>query len=194
MRTINIRFLRVISYVVAAIVLGFLIEVLLSTQSGWQFGHTQSGHLVGWGGLALILSVFVYSVKKRDPRQVTWPKAWFFVHQAAGIAGPLLILIHAGPHFHALVPMLALIAMGIVSVSGIIGVAVHRKAISLLKTQRQELLALGLAEHDVEERLYALASDERTFRIWQLIHVPMVMLFSVLVIAHIGGALFFGGF
>ncbi|NOS88069.1 MAG: hypothetical protein HOP34_05920 [Methylococcaceae bacterium] len=194
MNPITQRFLTVISCAAIAIALGFLLEVLLSFQSGWQFGHTQTGHLVGWAGLAVILAVFVYSVKKRHARTKGWPKAWFLVHQVAGVGGPLLIIIHAGPHFHALVPTLALLAMAIVTLSGIIGVVVHRKALRLLNSKRKELLAQGLTRQDAEELLFALASDEETFRIWQMIHVPMVMIFLVLMISHIFGALYFGGF
>lgn len=193
MTTITKRFLNVIGFIIVAIAVGFLIEVLLSLPSGWRFGHTQTGHLVGWGGLAVILSVFVYSIKKRYRRKAGWPKGWFLVHQVAGVVGPLLILVHAGAHFHALVPTLTLLALGMVAVSGIIGVAVHRKAVSLLGIKRQELLIQGLSHEDVEDRLYDLASDEETFRVWQIIHVPMVMIFLVLLIAHIIGALYFGG-
>lgn len=187
------RFLTVISCVVIAIATGFLVEVLLSFHSGWQFGHTQSGHIVGWVGLAVIMTVFVYSVKKRYARKSGWPKGWFLMHKVAGIVGPLLIVTHAGPHFHALVPILALLAMVIVTVSGVIGVAVHRKVRSLLNTKREELVAQGLSHQEVDERLFDLASDEETFRIWQIIHMPMVMIFLVLVIAHIFSALYFGG-
>jgi len=193
MTTITKRFLTVIICVVTAIAVGFLIEILLSFQSGWQFGHTQTGHIVGWVGFAVILTVFVYSVKKRFARKSGWPKSWFLVHQVAGVVGPLLIVVHAGPHFHALVPTLTLLAMGIVAVSGIIGVVVHRKVISQLNTKRKELLTKGFSHKDVEEKLFDLASDEETFRIWQIIHVPMVMIFLVLVITHVFGALYFGG-
>jgi len=193
MTVVTGRFLIVIGCVVAIIVGGFLIEVLLSLQSGWLFGHTQTGHVVGWIGLAVILTVFVYPIKKRDGRESGWPKGWFMVHQAAGIVGPLLILIHAGPHFHALVPILALLAMIIVVVSGVIGVAVHRKALRLLNAARRELLSQGLSYEDAEDRLYDLASGEETFRIWQMIHTPVVVMFLVLVIAHVLGALYFGG-
>ncbi|WP_367154119.1 hypothetical protein [Methylomonas sp. HYX-M1] len=193
MTTITKRFLILISCVLAAIGVAFLIEVLFSFQSGWQFGHTQIGHVVGWVGFAVILTVFVYSVKKRYGGKAGWPKGWFLVHQVAGIVGPILIVIHAGPHFHALVPTLALLAMGVVTVSGLIGVAVHRKAISLLNAQRKELISQGLSQEDIEDRLFDLASDEETFRIWQIIHVPMVMIFLVLVITHVLGALYLGG-
>lgn len=193
MTIITKRFFTVLLAAIALLIVGLLIEELLSIRSGSLFGHTQTGHIVGWAGLAVIFSVFVYSVKKRFGRKAGWPKAWFMVHQVAGILGPLLILIQAGSHFHALVPLLTLIVMGIVVVSGVIGVAVHRKALALLKNTRKELVSLGLSQADIEDRLYDLVSGEETFRVWQIIHVPMVMLFLALVVLHVFGALYFGG-
>jgi hypothetical protein len=193
MTLITKRFLSVIAFVLATLAAGLLIELLLSFKTGWQFGHTQSGHIMGWLGLAVILLIFGYSIKKRYGAKSGWPKGWFRVHQAAGIMGPLLIFVHAGPHFHALVPFFALIAMGIVMASGVIGVFVHRKAVSMLNTKRKELLSQELTQEEVQDKLFDLASDEETFRIWQTIHVPMVMIFVVLTLAHVGGALYFGG-
>ncbi|MEQ1636330.1 MAG: hypothetical protein ABL903_06535 [Methylococcales bacterium] len=193
--TITQRFLTVIGLVGLAIIIGLLAEALLSIRFSTLFGHTQQGHMVGWIGLAVMLSVFVYSVKKRQSQRQksAWPKGWFWVHQVAGVVAPVLILIHAGSHFHALVPLLALVTMGIVALTGLIGVAVHRKALGLLKNTRQELLSQGLSPEVVEAQLYDLASSEETFRLWQLIHVPMVILFLVLLTAHILGALYYGG-
>jgi hypothetical protein len=193
MSLVTQRFITVLFSVAVAIATGFLIEVFLSFNSGSLFGHTQTGHVVGWIGLFVILTVFPYSVKKRSGRKSGWPKNWFMVHQIAGIIGPLLILIHAGPHFHALVPLLTLLAMAIVVISGLIGVVVHRKALTLLNKTRKDLVNQGLAGEDLEDRLYDLASGEETFRIWQIIHVPMVMLFLALVVTHVIGALYFGG-
>ena len=193
MTIITKRFITVIIAAIALLMAGFLIEEILSNRSGSLFGHSQIGHVVGWAGLAVILTVFIYSIKKRFGRKAGWPKAWFMVHQVAGIIGPLLVLIHAGSHFHALVPLLTLIFMGIVAVSGAIGVAVHRKALSLLNSTRKELVSLGLSQADIEDRLYDLVSGEETFRVWQIIHVPMVMLFLALVLLHVFGALYFGG-
>lgn len=187
------RFLIVMVCIGAAIAAGLLIEVLLTFQSDWPFGHTQSGHVVGWAGLTVILSVFIYSIKKRASRKAGWPKGWFFVHKVAGIVGPMLILVHAGPHFHALIPMLALVTMGIVVVSGVTGLVVHRQAVGLLKHSRKELLGQGLSDEEVEDRLYGLASGEEIFRVWQMIHAPLVALFIALAMAHVFGALYFGG-
>lgn len=193
MNIITKRFLTVIIAAIALLIVGLSIEVILSIQSGSLFGHTQKGHLVGWAGLAAILPVFIYSFKKRFDSKGRWPKAWFMVHQVAGIIGPLLILIHAGPHFHALVPMFSMLAMGIVVVSGLIGVAVHRKAMILLNARRKELVNREVSKEEIEEQLYSLASGEETFRIWQMIHAPMALLFMALAALHVLGALYFGG-
>lgn len=193
MPSLTRRIWIVTACVLIAIAGGFLIEALLSRQAGWPFGHTHQGHVTGWIGFAVTLAVFGYSIKKRYGRKKGWPKGWFRVHQVAGVAGPLLIFIHSGLHFHALVPLLAMLAMGIVAVSGVVGVAVHRKALSLMNTQRAELLSQGLSPEDVENRLYELASAEETFRIWQIIHAPMAVIFLALVIIHTVGALYFGG-
>lgn len=191
--TLTRRFLIVLACAAAAVAAGFSIEALLSHRSGWPFGHTRAGHVAGWAGFALTLSVFGYSVKKRSGSRTAWPKGWFLVHQAMGIAGPSLILIHSGSHLHALVPLLALLAMGVTVVSGVVGVVVHRKALSLMKSRRAEFLGQGLSPDEVEDRLYDLAAAEKAFRTWRIIHVPMSVIFLVLTILHIVGALYFGG-
>ena len=193
MLTVKKHFSILMLAAMTALLGGLLIEALLSLMTGWPFGHTQLGHLLGWIGLMIMLLVFGYSIKKRARGKTGWPKAWFWVHQAAGVLAPLLIVIHAGPHFHALVPSLTLTAMVIVALSGLTGIFVHRKALALLNTQRKQLLDQGLSRQEAEERLSLLAAEEAGFRVWQLIHVPAVALFLVLVIAHIGGALYFGG-
>lgn len=193
MSVLTKRFLTVIGFVIVTIAGGLLIEVFLSLKSGWPFGHTQKGHSVGWIGLAVILLVFIYPLRKRYRRKADWPRGWFRVHQVAGVVGPVLIFVHAGPHFHALMPVLAMLAMVIVVVSGVLGSVVHRKALQLLNEKRKELLSQGLSQEDVEDQLYDLASSEETFRVWQIIHAPMVVMFLALVATHIIGALYFGG-
>lgn len=193
MASINQRFRVVISSVAAAMVFGWMIEVIMSAVTGWPFGHTQYGHRVGWLGFALILSTLGYSLKKRFGRKTGWPKPWFWLHQLAGVAGASLIFIHAGIHFHALVPTLTMCAMVIVVASGIVGVFVHRKALGLLSETRKELLKQGLSEDDVSGQLFDLAAQEKIFRIWRSLHVPMAIVFGILTLFHIGGALYFGG-
>ncbi|CAL1239906.1 hypothetical protein [Candidatus Methylocalor cossyra] len=187
------RFLAVLGLTVAAVLASWSLEALLGLSRGWPFGHTQAGHLVGWVGLVMILLTFGYPVRKRRGPKAAWPKGWFLVHQLAGIFGPLLILVHSGAHFHAWVPILAMLAMGVVAVSGVIGVAVHRRARRMLGQERRRLLGEGLSPAEVEGRVFDLASAEEAFRVWQIIHAPMVVLFLALALAHVLGAWYFGG-
>jgi hypothetical protein len=147
-------------------------------------------------GLLVLLPVFVYPLKKRyapeTPRR-GWLQPWFRVHMVAGILGPVLILVHAGAHFHALVPVLALIAMALVAVSGIVGQTLHSLSVRQLNQEWRELHELGLSEGEIQERLAERAAQEEAFRFWQLVHAPVTIPFVALTLLHIIGALFFGG-
>jgi len=187
------RFFIVAGLVSIAVAGVLLFESLLSIETTLAFGHTRQGHITGWIGLAVILLVFVYPVRRRLAKNRTWPRGWFQVHMVAGVAGPLLIVLHSGAHLHALVPVLAMVAMGIVALSGIIGEAVHYLALRTLNEERRQLVQQGVSPEEAEVRLQDVASREETFRMWQLIHAPMTLMFMVLVAVHVIGALYFRG-
>ena len=178
---------------IAVIGLGFGIEAVLTGRINQPFGHTQGGHLVGWAGLALIALVFVYPARKRHYRTRSWPRGWFRVHMAAGVLGPSLIFVHAGAHLHALVPVLALVTLVIVVVSGVIGQGVHYVAVRRLYERQHELADRHLDPVEIEGQVHRLAAEERVFRLWQTIHAPATLLFVVLTILHVVAALYFGG-
>ena len=193
MRTLSRRIHLVVWLIVFSMVSAWAIEIYLSTSPDQPFGHTKMAHIVGWVGLVMIGLTFVYPIKRRlHPNQV-WPKKWFEIHQVLGIAGPFLILIHSGFHFHALVPVLALVAMALVVFSGITGQAIHYLAFQTLYQQRHELLAQGLSEEAVESRLHDLVMEVETLRAWRCLHGPLTLTFVVLTLVHIGGALYYGG-
>ncbi|MDE3049529.1 MAG: hypothetical protein KGJ48_06460, partial [Nitrospirota bacterium] len=185
MTPLSRRFTTVVALMAAAVAGVFLLEAFLSLDSPSPFAHTREGHLVGWVGLAVILLVFVYPIRKRIGRNRMWPRRWFQVHMVAGVVGPLLIVLHAGAHLHALVPILAMVAMGIVTLSGIIGQAVHYLALRTLNEERRQFLQQGVSRDEAEASLHDEASREETFRVWQLIHAPMTLMFMVLVALHV---------
>ena len=149
---------------------------------------------MGWIGLGIILLVFVYPIKKRMSRNHRWPRGWFQVHMAAGVVGPLLIFLHSGAHVHAVVPLLALAAMIVVVVSGIVGQGVHYLALRTLNDRRRQLHEDGLGSDEIDLRLHRMAAQEEAFRLWQSIHAPMTLMFLALTAIHVIGALYFGGF
>ncbi len=175
------------------IVGAFLVELFLSVNSDRHFGHTQRGHVVGWVGLAVIMLVFVYSLKKRYGLKLGTSRGWLHLHVVAGVFGPLLILVHSGTHFHALVPLVTMGIMAIVVISGIVGQAIHVLALRTLNQQRRRFIEEGLTPDVVDARLDELASQEELFRWWRAIHAPLTITFVVLVALHVLGALYFGG-
>jgi hypothetical protein len=187
------RVLIVLLSVIAAIAAVWWSEALLSIGKPSPFAHTRQGHAVGWLGLGAILLVFVYPIKKRLARNRRWPRNWFRVHLVAGVMGPLLILLHSGAHLHAVVPSLALAAMGVVTVSGIVGQGVHYFALRALNDRRRHLHDEGVSAEEVDVRLHRMAAQEETFRVWQSIHAPMTVMFLVLTVLHVVGAVYFGG-
>jgi hypothetical protein len=175
------------------IVAGYAAEWWLSVRPDRPFGHTPLGHWTGWAGFGITLLVFGYSIRKRHGPKPGWPKRWFTVHMAAGVAGPLLVLVHSGTHWHAVVPILALVTMIIIVVSGIIGQAVHALAVSTAHEARHAWKDAGLSDVEIEERVRVQEARERRFRAWQYCHAPLTITFLVLAVLHIAGALYLGG-
>lgn len=193
MTAVRSRLIAVVATSAGAVISALAFEALLSLDRVTPFGHTRYGHAVGWAGLLVTLLVFVYPVRKRLTASRRWPRGWFRVHMAAGILGPLLIFIHSGAHYHAVVPILAMGSMVIVVVSGIVGQVVHAFSLRALNEQRHDLLHQGLPEGDIEAQLHGMASQEEAFRLWQAIHAPMTVMFLAFTALHVVGALFFAG-
>lgn len=194
MTSVQQRVLVVIALGVAAIAGALLAEALLSLDAATPFGHTRYGHAVGWIGLAVTLLVCVYPRRKRTSPARRWPRGWFQVHMVAGVLGPLLIFLHSGAHYHALVPILAMLSMVVVVLSGVFGQVVHAFGLRALNDERRRLQREGLSDSDIDAHLHGMASEEETFRMWQAIHAPMTLVFLVLTLLHVAGALFFAGF
>jgi len=193
MTGVRSRLLAVVAATVVAIVSALAFEALLSLDKITPFGHTQYGHGVGWAGLAVTLLVFVYPIRKRASPSRRWPRGWFRVHMVAGVLGPLLIFLHSGAHYHAIVPILAMGSMVMVVLSGIVGQLVHAVSLRALNEERHHLQHQGLSERDVDAQLHGMASQEEAFRLWQAIHAPMTLMFLVFTVLHVVGALFFAG-
>ncbi len=193
MTSLSHRAKLIVGLTITAIIVAIGLEVLLSANSHRAFGHTQKGHIVGWIGFGMILLACGYPLKRwLHPNQV-WSKSWFRVHQVMGIGGPLLIIVHSGAHFHALVPVLGLIVMTLVVLSGIAGQALHHLASQTLYEQRHELARQGMSRNKIEAQLYDLAREENALRWWRCIHVPLTWTFFSLAVLHIVGALYLGG-
>lgn len=147
-----------------------------------------------WGGLAgsaLILASFLYSARKRKLLSVGSPKALLRIHEALGWAGALLVLVHGGIHFNALVPWLALAAMVVVVASGLTGRFLLEEARGRLRERAAELKEDGLSPAEVEQELLGVSLLVDTMKRWRSVHLPLTMVFAGLALVHVAATLLF---
>ena len=79
------------------------------------------GRYLGIPGAILIIGSLVYSLRKRKYITSGTPKSLLTIHEFMAWLGSLLVLIHAGIHFNAILPWLATVAMSVNVVSGMVG-------------------------------------------------------------------------
>lgn len=143
------------------------------------------GRWLGIPGTLLILGSFGYSLARRKWIRVASPAGLLRLHERMAWAGSLLILVHAGIHFNAILAWLAVWAMLINIASGLTGKFLMQRARLRLEETRARLRAQGLSEAALEESLHW---DTLTFDIvrrWRVVHYPVTLAFAVLAVAHI---------
>ena len=157
------------------------------------FNATEAGRYLGIPGVGLILISFLYSLRKRKIlRFGTLPRFLGF-HEVAAWLGSLLLLVHAGIHFNALLPWLAIFALLLSIASGYTGRYLLGRSREKIKNKTETLQKEGLSEREIEERLMWEAVSMKLMQKWRLVHHPITILFAGLSAFHIFSVLMFGG-
>lgn len=154
-------------------------------------GAVWVGRYLGIPGVLLIVGSFAYSLRKRKLIKLGKPVALLRLHERMAWAGSLLVLVHAGIHFNALLGWLAVAAMMINVGSGLTGKFLLERSRRRLTESRQRLRDQGLSDEEIGDRLYW---DSLTFDVvkqWRVIHFPITLVFAVLAVAHIVAVLVF---
>jgi hypothetical protein len=149
------------------------------------------GRYLGIPGVLLIIGSFGYSLRRRKLISTGRPAALLQVHEYMAWAGSLLILVHAGIHFNAILGWLAVAAMIVNVGSGLTGKFLLERSRRRLDLVRRRLLRDGMSDANIVERLY---QDTLTFDVvknWRVVHIPISLAFGVLAIAHIVSELLF---
>ncbi|WP_353218437.1 hypothetical protein [Sandarakinorhabdus sp.] len=169
----------------AASLLALAGAALLIDAALHYFDQVWVGRWLGIPGLALILGSFAYSLRKRKITTRGNPAALLRRHERMAWFGSLLVLVHAGIHFNAVLAWAALLAMGVNIVSGLTGKFLLARARTRLMAARTRLTDSGMDAAQIEERLYR---DSLTFDLvkkWRTVHVPITLAFAVLATAHL---------
>lgn len=149
------------------------------------------GRYLGIPGTLLIIGSFGYSLRRRQIISVGRPATLLHVHEYMAWVGSLLVLVHAGIHFNAILGWLAIGAMLANVASGLTGKFLLERSRRRLDVTRRQLLRAGKSPPDVGERLHR---DTLTFDVvknWRIVHIPISLAFGVLAIAHIVSELLF---
>ncbi len=149
------------------------------------------GRYGGIAGSILLAVSFLYSARKRKLLTRGSPKALLRAHETLGWVGALLVLVHGGIHFNALVPWLALLAMVVVVASGLTGRFLLEDARGSLRERAEEMKKAGLSPAEVERELLGVALLVDTMKQWRKVHLPLTMVFSGLVLVHVVATLLF---
>ena len=103
------------------------------------------GRYLGIPGTLLIIASLIYSLRKRKYITVGNPKSLLRFHEFSAWLGSLMILIHAGVHFNAILPWLATAAMGVNVVSGLVGKLLLDRSRRHVQGQREHFQLRGLS-------------------------------------------------
>ena len=151
------------------------------------------GRWLGIPGTLLIIASFGYSLRKRGLIRVGQPARLLLLHQRMAWLGSLLVLVHAGIHFNAILAWLAVWAMLIDVASGMTGKFLLQRSRRRLEEARQRMLQQGIGAEELEERLYRDSLTFDMMKQWRAVHLPITLVFAVLATAHIVATFLFWG-
>ncbi|MDD5383887.1 MAG: hypothetical protein PHG89_03265 [Gallionella sp.] len=151
------------------------------------------GRYLGIPGTILIIASLTYSLRKRKYIATGNPKSLLKLHELGTWLGSLMVLIHAGIHFNAILPWLATVAMGVNAISGMVGKLLLDRSRRHVQGQREHFQLRGLSRVDVEQTVFwdAVALDAMTK--WRKVHIPIFIVFAVLALGHIVSIFLFWG-
>ena len=150
-----------------------------------QFDLVWIGRWLGIPGTLLILSSFLYSMRKRKLISFGKPKHLLTLHETLTWLGALMILVHAGIHIYAILPWLALIAMLVNVVSGMTGKYLLDRSRKFLAEKKELYTQQGLAGDEIEKKLFWDATTFDLMKQWRKVHLPITLAFAVLALTHI---------
>ena len=151
------------------------------------------GRYLGIPGVLLIIGSFGYSLRKRKLITTGNPATLLRLHERMAWAGSLLILVHAGIHFNAILAWLAVWAMLVNIASGLTGKFLLQRARSRLEETRKQLRAQGLSSTELEDSLYWDSLTFDAVKQWRAVHYPIALAFAVLAVGHIVSIFLFWG-
>lgn len=149
------------------------------------------GRYLGIPGSIAILAALQYSLHKRRILRSGDPRALLRRHELLTWFGALMVLVHAGVHFNAILPWLALGAMLINVASGVTGKYLLGRSRQHLASRKEALLAGGMPGAEVDRAIFVDAVAVDLMKQWRSVHYPIALAFAALALAHVVSILLF---
>lgn len=143
------------------------------------------GRYLGIPGVLLIVVSMFYSLRKRKIVARGNPASLLRAHKAMAWFGSLLVLVHAGIHFNAILPWMAIAAMLTNVVSGLTGAFLLGRARTHVESRRKSMAERGLSPAEIETRLFWDATTLDLLKGWRIVHLPIALAFAGLAVGHI---------
>lgn len=156
-----------------------------------QFRLELAGRYLGVAGTLFFLFSFIYSARKKKIIPTGPVKRFLQLHCNAGWIATLLILVHSGIHFNALLPWAATALMMIVTASGHVGQHLVRKFRSEAKLKKQQLGIDAPPDDGLDRELFWDSVTVKALDQWRTVHMPLVVFLVLLTLAHIASILVF---
>jgi hypothetical protein len=151
------------------------------------------GRYLGIPGTLLIIGSLFYSLRKRKIITSGNVKSWLNMHEVGTWLGSLMVLLHAGIHFNAILPWLATVAMGVNVISGMVGKLLLARSREHVLGQRDHYQLRGLSKEEVERAVFWDAVTLDAMTQWRKVHIPIFVVFAVLALGHIISIFLFWG-
>ena len=151
------------------------------------------GRYMGIPGTLLIIGSLYYSLRKRKYVTSGDPKALLKMHEFGTWLGSLMVLIHAGIHFNAILPWLATIAMGVNVISGMVGKMLLSRSRQHVQGERERFQLRGLSKTEVAQAVFWDAVALGAMAQWRKVHIPIFIVFAVLALGHVVSIFLFWG-
>ncbi len=151
------------------------------------------GRYLGIPGTLLIILSFGYSLRKRKLISTGHPAQLLRWHERMAWLGSLLVLVHAGIHFNAILGWLAVAAMLVNVGSGLTGKFLLDRSRKKLEEAKQRMHQQGIPPEELDDKMYWDSLTFDAVKQWRAVHFPITLAFVVLALAHIIAiALFWG--
>jgi hypothetical protein len=143
------------------------------------------GRYLGYAGTFVIIFSFAYSLRKRKIIEYGSPKKLLELHEYFAWAGSIMLLVHAGIHFNAVLPWLAILMLLIAVASGLVGKFLLKKANESLKERKLFHIKLGSTPEEADKKLFFDAITVDLMKKWRIVHIPITVILGILALMHI---------